>query len=180
MRNTHHPTANVECRLTTKRAKLFVVLISFFVAFAVYASPQQLLDQVAARVGTSAITRTDVEAAVAFGVVDKNQGDAVQQVIDRRLMLAEVEKFKPAEPADTDVSALAAKMKASAGADASRVMKRTGIDDKRLTELARDTLRLQAYVAQRFGSGERAAQQIARWIDDLRARGDVAVINPQR
>ena len=145
-------------------------------AFSVGAA-QQLLDQVVARVGSSAITRTDVDAALAFGVVSSSQGDPVQQVIDRRLMLAEVEKFRPPEPAEADVTALSAKMKGTAGGDANAIMKRTGVDDKRLIELARDTLRLQAYIAQRFGTGDRSGQQITRWIEDLRTRGDVTLIN---
>jgi hypothetical protein len=153
---------------------------SISLAFLSVGSAQQLLDQVAARVGTTAITRTDVDAATAFGVVSAGQGDPLQQVIDRRLMLAEVDKFKPADPADADVAALVGKMKASAGSDVNAVMKRTGVDDRRLTELARDTLRLQAYLAQRFGTGTRSDQQIARWVEDLRTRGDVTLVNRQR
>ena len=209
MLNCQRPSPNAQCCLTAKRimtthtateapsktkirphclgvsvCRFVFVTASYFVLATVgWLSPvaaQQLLDQVAARVGTSAITKTDVDAAVAFGIVDKGQGDVVQQVIDRRLMLGEVDKFKPPDPADADVGALVAKMKTVAGSDVNAIMKRTGVDEKRLTELARDTLRLQTYVAQRFGSGDRAAQQIARWIEDLRARGDVMVINSRQ
>ena len=157
-------------------------MMMFAACWLVLATPanaQQLLDQVVARVGSSAITRTDVDAAVAFGVVNGGP-DPLQQVIDRRLMLAEVEKFKPADPADADVAAVVAKMKASAGGDVNAVMKRTGMDEKRLANLARDTLRLQAYLAQRFGNGERSAEQATRWVEDLRARGDVTVVNRPR
>jgi hypothetical protein len=55
-------------------------------------------------------------------------------------------------------------------------MKRTGVDDKRLSELARETLRIQTYVLQRFGTSARAGEQMARWLSDLRARGDVAEV----
>jgi hypothetical protein len=53
-------------------------------------------------------------------------------------------------------------------------MKRTGADEKRLSEFARETLRIQAYLAQRFGSGVRAEQQRTQWLEGLRARGDVS------
>ncbi len=77
---------------------------------------QQLLDRVVARVGTTAVTQTDVDAALAFGIVNKQAGEPVKQMIDRKLMLAEVEKFRPPEPAETAIAELVAKMKATAGA----------------------------------------------------------------
>ena len=145
---------------------------AFFANFAVEATAQQLLDRVVARVGTSAITQTDVDAAVAFGVVDK-AGDPLKQMIDRRLMLAEVVRIPPPEPAETAITELVATMKAAAGAQAASVMRRTGVDEKRLVEFARETLRIQAYLAQRFGSGPRADEQRTLWLDGLRMRGDV-------
>lgn len=152
-------------------------MVTLFVGSISIAAAQQLLDRVVARVGTTPITQTDVEAALAFGVVERLDGsDArtpVQQMIDRRLMLNEVNRFPPAEPTDSALAELVARMREAAGPDAEIVMKRTGVDDKRLTDMARDTLRIQAYLTQRFGTGPRADQQIARWQDDLRMRGDV-------
>jgi len=133
-------------------------------------------DRVVARVGTVAITQTDVDSAVAFGIVEPKTADGrdpMKQMIDRRLMLGEVSRFPPAEPTEDAVNGLLAKMKAAAGDQAAPVMKRTGVDEKRLSEFARETLRIQAYLSQRFGSGPRAEQQRAQWLDDLRARGDV-------
>ena len=138
---------------------------------------QQLLDRVVARVGSSAITQTDVDAAVTFGIV--NRGDAVRQLIDRRLMLAEVDRFPPPEPGATEIKLLMETMRAKAGADTAAAMKRTGVNDDRLAELARDTLRIQSYMRQRFGSGPRTEEQTARWLTEIRARGDVTVMPPQ-
>ena len=144
---------------------------------------QQLLDRVVARVGTTAVTQTDVDAAVAFGVVQRGQSadgrTPVQQLIDRRLMLNEVARFPPPEPDEAAVAGAAARMRSSAGPDANAIMKRTGVDEGRLLEMARETLRIQAYMTQRFGSGDRAAQQSARWLEDLRARGNVTEISPR-
>ncbi len=58
-------------------------------------------------------------------------------------------------------------------------MKSTGVDEKRLTELARETLRIQSYIQQRFGNSTRSEQQMERWLNDLRARGDVAEVSPR-
>ena len=151
-----------------------------FVTFAVdIAAQQQILDRVVARIGSTALTQTDVEAAVEFGIVDPKAGDPLKQMIDRKLMLAEVNRFPPPDPDMRVVQDLMVRMKAAAGADVNSVMRRTGVDDKRLSELARETLRLQSYIQQRFGNSTRSEQQLERWITDLRARGDVSVIPQQ-
>jgi len=143
-------------------------------------SGQQQLDRVVARIGTAALTQTDVDAAVAFGVIDRQAGDPVKQMIERRLIIGEVNRFPPPEPGEMAINDLVATMKATAGAQATAVMKRTGVDDKRLAEFARETLRIQAYVAQRFGTGARSEQQRAQWLDGLRARGDVTEFTAPR
>ena len=180
-RSSHWP-------LTTKSAKnakstkknsfgiLFFATFAIFAGFAVNASAQQLLDRVVARVGTAAITQTDVEAAVAFGLVDPKAGDPVKLMIDRRLMLAEVNRIPPPEPDFRAVQALMVTMKTTAGPDVNAVMKRTGVDDNRLSELARETLRIQSYVQQRFPASPRSEEQRARWLNDLRVRADVAEV----
>lgn len=151
-----------------------------FVLFVVPTSAQQQLDRVVARIGTSALTQTDVDAALAFGVVDRQAGDPVKQMIERRLMIVEVNRVPTPEPAEMAINELVVKMKATAGAQAAAVMKRTGVDEKRLAEFARETLRIQAYIAQRFGGGPRSDQQRAQWLDGLRARGDVTEFTPPR
>jgi hypothetical protein len=146
----------------------------FFVAPVVSSSAQQVLDRVVARVGSSAITQTDVDAAAAFGIVDR--ADAVAQLIDRRLVLAEVDRFPPPEPSATEIKVLMEAMRAKAGAEAAAVMKSTGVNDDRLAEIARDTLRIQRYMQQRFGTSPRGEEQKAQWLADLRARGDVRIM----
>jgi hypothetical protein len=164
-------------------ARLIKNFFLLFVLFVVPTSAQQLLDRVVARVGAVAITQTDVDSAVAFGIVEPKTADGrdpVKQMIDRRLILGEVSRFPPPEPTEEAVNEQLAKMKATAGAQAAAVMKSTGVDEKRLSEFARETIRIQAYLAQRFGSGARAEQQRAQWLDGLRARGDVTEFTPPR
>lgn len=130
------------------------------------APAQQLLDRVVARVGGVAITQTDVEVALALGIVQASGPEATAaatpQVIDRQLMLGEVARFPPPEPPDAAVTELAAAMKARAGGGFDALMRRTGVDEQRLRELARDTLRIQAYVDQRFGTSAQVSPQEAR------------------
>jgi hypothetical protein len=136
-------------------------------AFAVGLLPAhaQLLDRVVARVGGTAITQTDVDAAVGLGVIEADGAggaSATQQMIDRRILLAEVARFPPADPSDSAIAELSATMKARAGAGYDALLKRTGLDDQRVGELARDTLRIQAYIDQRFGTSAQASAQEAR------------------
>jgi hypothetical protein len=158
----------------------FFVCFAIFALFVVPTAAQQLLDRVVARVGATPITQTDVDAAVAFGVIDRQAGEPVKQMIDRRLILVEVNRFPPPEPDFRVVQDLMVKMKATAGPEVNAVMKRTGVDDKRLSELARETLRIRSYLLQRFGNSARSDDQMARWLSDLRARGNVAEVATPR
>jgi hypothetical protein len=118
---------------------------------------QQLLDRVVARVNGSAITLTDVQAAIGLGLVDVPAGSgvttpAVQQLIDRQLLLGEVARFSPPEPDPAAVDTETAAMKKRVGARLDALIRATGLDEARIHETARDTLRIQAYLNQRFGT----------------------------
>jgi hypothetical protein len=118
---------------------------------------EQLLDRVVARVGTTAITLIDVLAAIGLGLVDAPPGPdqqhvAMEQLIDRQLILGEVARFPPPEPPQSAVDAQIAMLKATAGSHLSSILETTGLDDGQLGELARDSVRIQAYLTQRFGS----------------------------
>ena len=181
--NSQKETTKDTKSLATKNTKFF--LLVFFVTFVAnnfvtFVAAQQLLDRVVARVGTSPIMQTDVDAAVAFGVIDPKAGDPVKQMIERRLVIAEVNRFPPPEPTEMAINELVAKMKATAGAQTAAVIKRTGADEKRLAEFARETLRIERYIAQRFGNGPRADQQRASWLEGLHTRGDVTEVVTSR
>jgi hypothetical protein len=108
-----------------------------------------------ARIGSNAVTLTDVKAAVGLGLVDAKSSDdpaALSQVIDRQVMLMEVARFPPAEPSDAAINQQVEAMRKRAGSALPELMKATGLDDARLRDLGRDTLRIQAYIMQRFGA----------------------------
>ena len=117
---------------------------------------QQLLDRIVARVNGEVITLTDLKAAVALGVVEVPAGadetGAIEPLIQRQLVLAEVARFAPPEPAAADVAREAAALTARAGARLAALMESTGIDEARIRDIARDNLRIQAYLNQRFGA----------------------------
>ena len=120
-------------------------------------SGQQLLERVVARVNDYAITLTDVRAAIALGVVEAPAGavgDAVatDQLIDRPLVLAEVSRFAPPEPDAVLIETEAAAIAARAGSGLAALMASSGIDEASIRDIARDNLRIQAYLDQRFGA----------------------------
>ena len=120
-------------------------------------SAQQLLDRVLARVDGYPITLTDVQTAIGLGVILVSAGpDAIaagmQQMLDRQLELTEVQRFPPPEPDAASVTREVARLKMNAGARLPALMQSTGLSEQRLTDIARDNLRIAAYLDQRFGT----------------------------
>ena len=165
---------NAKCKMQKGRRRLG--RIPFFLHFALcilnYAlvSAQQPLDRVMARIGSNAVTLTDVKAAVGLGLVDAKSPDdssALSLAIDRQVMLIEVARFPPAEPSDVAINQQVEAMRKHAGAALPELMKSTGLDEARLRDLARDTLRIQAYIMQRFGATANVGEDDARrYYDD--------------
>lgn len=120
-------------------------------------SAQQLLDRVVARVNGTPIMLTDVNAALGLGLVQLAAGEdpqaaATRQLIERQLILAEVARFAPPEPDAAAIEREAAALRARAGARLDMLMQSTGVDEQRIRDLARESLRIQAYLGQRFGA----------------------------
>jgi hypothetical protein len=112
---------------------------------------QQLLDRIVAHVNGVAITLTDVKAAVALGIADAPEAAAIEQLVDRQLVLGEVARFLPPEPSAAAIAAEAAALTTRAGDRLPEIVASTGIDEARIREIARENLRIQAYINQRFG-----------------------------
>ena len=117
---------------------------------------QQLLDRVVARVDGYTLTLTDLKASIALGLIEVPAGApedaAVQMLVDRRLMLAEVDRFAPPEPPAAEVSREADALAARVGPRMSALMDETGLDPAQVRDIARDNLRIQTYLNQRFGT----------------------------
>ena len=151
---------------------LWLLILEFCLLSCAFA--QQPIDRVMARIGSNAVTLTDVKAAVGLGLVDAKSPDdamALSQVIDRQLMLMEVARFPPAEPLPGAIDQQVEAMRKHVGAALPELMKSTGLDDARLKDLARDTLRIQAYIMQRFGATAIVGEDDARrYYDDHQAQ----------
>jgi hypothetical protein len=143
---------------------------------------QELLDRTLALVGGQPITLSDARAAMALGLVAANRSadpipDVTARLVDRELILREVQRYAPAPPSETAVEArLEEIQKGMADAAAmTRVLDMYGFTAARLRAWVRDDLRTQAYLAQRFASASTPTEtEIAQAYARARAEFDKA------
>ena len=140
----------------------------------------ETIDRVLAVVAGQLITLSDVTAAADLGLQTADgAADPVRAVlaklIDRELVLAEVERYAPPEPTaeavDREVARVRQRFASPAAFDAA--LARSGIDEKHLRETLRQDLRLRAYLDQRFSTADRRVALIDEWMAGLRRRGGV-------
>jgi hypothetical protein len=158
-------------------------------ALAVSGSRVEIIDRVLAVVNGVLLTQTDVFGAMVFGLVESRPsgsdvGDPIQsaldELIDRELVLGEVNRYQPPEPADEAITARADAIRARfPSAEAyQRAMASTGYSEERVRAAARDALRVETYFDQRFGAAVQPADRqilIADWKAGLRRRADVTI-----
>jgi hypothetical protein len=142
----------------------------------------EIIERVLAVAAGDLIMMSDVRAARELGLIDPGRAsDPVREVltrlIDRALVLAEVDRYQPPEPAADAVDGQLAAIRARfASPDVlAAALTRLGLDRDRLRELVREDLRIRAYLDQRFASenGEPRDRAIAEWVAGLRRRADV-------
>jgi hypothetical protein len=163
--------------LMANRKWLFTV--AFIASLSAGVRAQEVIDRVLAIVGGEMITLTDVTAARDFGLVDTASAadpirDILARLIDRELILAEVDRYAPPEPAAEALeSELRARRDRFPTAQAFQdALTRSGINEGRLRETLRENLRIQAYLEQRFAATARE-QLVAEWVAGLRRRTDI-------
>lgn len=165
----------------TRRLFFFVIFAVLRVFVMSRPAAAETIDRVLAVVGGRLITLTDVTAARDLGLQSTdNAADPVRAIlsklIDRELILAEVDRYAPPEPAadavDLDVERIRARF---ASAEAlSAALARSGVDEKHLRETVRQDLRIRAYMDQRFASAQGRRQALMDdWMTGLRRRADV-------
>jgi hypothetical protein len=139
------------------------------------------IERVLAVVGGQIITLSDVAAArdlrleTTDGAPDPVRA-VLSKLIDRELILAEVERYAPPEPAAAAVENELAKVRARfpTGQELEAVLARSGIDENYLRDVLRQSLRIRAYMDQRFAAaGDRRQELVDQWLAALRRRADV-------
>ena len=160
-----------DLRLKSSIAALVLCLIA--APRAASAQPGETLDRVLAIVAGVVITLTDVHAARDFQLVPYDRsGDPTReiltQLIERSLILTEVERYAPPEPEDAAVaSSLGAVRARFASPEAFRLaLARVGLEERHLRELVRQDLRIRSYLDQRFTVVPVGDEQVAAFYRD--------------
>ena len=162
------------------RARTVTLALGIAAALVALPDAQTLLDRVVARVNGTTLLLSDVRAAAAVGLVDAppESEDAVEQMVQRALLVEEVNRFPPPEPAAEAIDAELARMRTRAGS-LDDVERRTGLTADHVRQLARDRLRIQSYIDQRFGltvplTDEQVLQYYRAHPDEFTINGQVA------
>jgi len=146
------------CRSWTARIAVALSLVAVVDA-------QILLDRVVARVNGQIITLSDLEIALATGIVVAPAADvalATEQLIQRQLLLFEVDRFPPPEPDPVAVDAELARIRTQTAARTAGAAGLIQIDEQQMRQGARNTLKISAYLDQRFGVNVQVSDEEAR------------------
>jgi len=123
-----------------------------------FAQHGELVDRTLAIVGTQVITLGDARAATRLGLVGADPSadplSATQALVDRELILREVQRYAPPAPSGSAVEARLEEIRQQLPGpnDLPRMLEETGFTEARLRAWLRDDLRTVAYLAQRFAS----------------------------
>jgi hypothetical protein len=146
----------------------------------------QIIDRILAVVDGVIIMQSDVAAAIRLNRVHSaggpsttpgssraSSGDAadptaaaLDSLIERQLILAEVDRYAPPDPAEADIDRHLSDLRLQAGAEFDRILLLSGIGVEHLRRELRDDLRIQAYLQQRFGAIQPTEEEILQYYRD--------------
>lgn len=150
---------------------------------AALARADEIIERVLAVVAGDLIMLSDVRAARDLGFVDPGTApDPVREIlsrlIDRSLILAEVDRYAPPEPGSEEVDrglvTVRSRFPTPQAFDAE--LAALGIDVNHVRETLREDLRIRAYLEQRFTAEDPAQRRmmIEEWLAGLRRRADIS------
>jgi hypothetical protein len=128
----------------------------------------EVVDRVRATVDGHLILASDVAAARTFGLVVAGESadpdaDALSRLVDRALVLSEVNRYAPPEPDDRAVSTELERVQSrfAGPGEFAAALARVGLEVTHLREWLRQDLRALAYLDQRFVVTPPAEEEIA-------------------
>ena len=131
----------------------------------------QIIDRILAVVNGEIIMQSDVAVAMRLGLVPSAAAPdpasaALDSLIERQLMLSEVDRYAPADPAEADIDRHVADIRSRAGAQFDAILLQSGIAVGQLRREVRDDLRIEAYLQQRFGAIQPSEEEILQYYRD--------------
>jgi hypothetical protein len=120
----------------------------------------EVIDRIMAVVLQQPILLSDVNAALNLGLVQVPPGTSdplavvLDRLIERTLILGEVDRYQPPEPAAPEIDSRVKMIEERVGTPEAlnRIMAATGMTQERLRQYVRDDLRLTTYLNQRFSA----------------------------
>ena len=146
----------------------------------------EVIDRIMAVVGNQPITLSDVNAGILFRFVEVPAGTsdplafALDRLIERNLILTEVDRFQPPEPAPVEITLRIQELEQRAGSPEAfeKALAVTGTSREQLRRYIRDDLRIATYLNQRFGANREPAERaaaVAAWANEIRRRAEITV-----
>jgi|SRR4051812_4034467 len=151
--------------------KIVGALVVAAIALSPAPSRAEIIDRILAVVDGAIIMQSDVTMTVRLGLVpgarSSDQISApLEALIERRLILEEVDRYAPPDPPDAEIERHLADVRARTGAGVDAVLLDTGISMEQLRRHVRDDLRMDAYLQQRFGTMQPSDDEIALYYRD--------------
>ena len=182
MRNKH-----IRSIAVARAGTAFVFAVVFWSVAA--AAPAEIIDRILAVVDGAIIMQSDVSAALRLSLVPVSAAPdpvpaALDALIERRLILEEVDRYAPPDPPDGDIDRRLSQIRTRAGARFDTVLAESGLSVEQLRRQLRDDLRIESYLQQRFGAMQPSDDEIAQYYRDHQAAytrdGQVASLDAAR
>ncbi len=160
-------------RTRTTVVRWMVVAAMAVTALGAGRASAEVIDRILAIVGGQVVTLSDAAVALVVGIADaRGAADPVETamnaLIERRLVLAEVDRYALPEPAEATVDRKLADLCAGLAARVpeAETLARIGLDDERLREIARNDVRIAVYLEQRFGVVQPTDAEVQQYYRD--------------
>ncbi len=149
----------------------FVTAVALMATVSSATARAEIIDRILAVVDGAFIMQSDVTMSVRLGLTPSSSGsDSVaaplDALIERRLVLEEVDRYAPPDPADADIDRRVAEIRARAGTAFDTILRESGISVEQLRRQVRDDLRIDAYLLQRFGAMQPSDNEVQQYYRD--------------
>src|SRR3954468_15334767 len=128
----------------------------------------EIIDRILAVVDGAIIMQSDVAVAVRLGLVPSGTGPdvtaaALDRLIERQLILSEVDRYAPPDPPEAEIERHVSDIRLRAGTQFDAVLLLGGIGLEQLRREVRNDLRIDAYLQQRFGAIQPSEDEILQY-----------------
>ena len=155
--------------MTPRHRSIVGLILLAAVAAAARHAGAEIIDRVLAVVDGVPITQSDATAVMRLNLAPGPGAAAAGTIpavrdalVERQLILAEVDRYAPPAPADADVDRAFDAVRTRVGAaQMDATLLQTGGNAAQVRRYLRDTLRMQLYMAQRFGTVQPGEADIA-------------------